>query len=215
MDPIEDLILHSFSDEDSTDDMELEHSNDELYVTNSDIGGIDMTKSSGSPSVELRFSPSDNDEHYTGICPNMPWDDKPKVVERWLQMYQVCSLINSMMVSQNYPKCVKVIQTLDNNILKTSPIFGRFCDKTQQLMNSLLLATPLIFFVMRTLSFDLQEGTFTTQCLREFWKMVVPPNFCPVVKINFSLLNYQIETLKSKLCILLYVARAQLHGVFV
>lgn len=26
----------------------------------------------------------------------------------------------------------------------------------------------------------LQEGTFTTQCLREFWKMVVPPNFCPV-----------------------------------
>lgn len=112
MDPIEDLILHSFSDEDSTDDMELEHSNDELYVTNSDIGGIDMTKSSGSPSVELRFSPSDNEDHYTGICPNMPWDDKPKVVERWLQMYQ--------------------------------------------------------------------DGTFTTQCLREFWKMVVPPNFCPV-----------------------------------
>ncbi|XP_057372526.1 E3 ubiquitin-protein ligase UBR2-like isoform X1 [Daphnia carinata] len=114
MDPIEDLILHSFSDEDSTDDMELEHSNDELYVANSDIGGIDMTKGSGSPSVELRFSPTDNeDQHtYTGICPNMPWDDKPKVVERWLQMYQ--------------------------------------------------------------------DGTFTTQCLREFWKMVVPPNFCPV-----------------------------------
>lgn len=93
MDPIEDLILHSFSDEDSTDDMELEHSNDELYVTNSDIGGIDMTKSSESPSVELRFSPSDNEDHYTGICPNMPWDDKPKVVERWLQMYQVCLTI--------------------------------------------------------------------------------------------------------------------------
>ena len=95
MDP-EDLVLHSFSDEDSTDDMELEHSNDELYVANSDIGGIDMTKSSGSPSVELRFSPADNDDqqHYTGICPNMPWDDKPKVVERWLQMYQVCFFPN-------------------------------------------------------------------------------------------------------------------------
>ena len=126
MDPIEDLILHSFSDEDSTDDMELEHSNDELYVTNSDIGGIDMTKSSGSPSVELRFSPSDNEhEQYTGICPNMPWDDKPKVVERWLQMYQVCcSLINSPLMSllAKFPKYVKVIPTLDNTTRKNTTI---------------------------------------------------------------------------------------------
>jgi hypothetical protein len=153
MDPIEDLILHSFSDEDSTDDMELEHSNDELYVTNSDIGGIDMTKSSGSPSVELRFSPSDNDEHYTGICPNMPWDDKPKVVERWLQMYQVCFPGNSLMLSQNYQKCVKVNPTLDNTTLKTSPSFDGFCDTTHQLIQFLLSATLLFLFVTRTLCF--------------------------------------------------------------
>ena len=25
-----------------------------------------------------------------------------------------------------------------------------------------------------------QEGAFNTRCLREFWQMVVPVNFCPV-----------------------------------
>lgn len=89
MDPIEDLILHSFSDEDSTDDMELEHSNDELFVSNSDMGGIDMTKSSSSPSAEPQFSPPENEDAFAGVCANMPWDDKPKVVEQWLQMFQV------------------------------------------------------------------------------------------------------------------------------
>jgi len=106
MDPIEDIdLVHSFSDEESTDDMELEHSNDDLFA------GIDMTKS-GSPSTEPQFSPPDNDEpQLPALCSDMPWDDKPKVVERWLQMYQ--------------------------------------------------------------------EGTFSSRCLREFWRTVVPPNFCP------------------------------------
>lgn len=89
MDPIEDLILHSFSDEDSTDDMELEHSNDELFVPNADVSGIDLTKNSGSPSAEPKFSPPDEESSFPRLCPDMPWDDKPKVVERWLQMYQV------------------------------------------------------------------------------------------------------------------------------
>lgn len=92
MDPIEDLILHSFSDEDSTDDMELEHSNDELFVPNLDVSGVDVAKNSGSPGFEPQFSPPDDDTFASGLCPDMqlPWDDKPKVVERWLQMYQVC-----------------------------------------------------------------------------------------------------------------------------
>lgn len=89
MDPIEDLILHSFSDEDSTDDMELEHSNDELFVPNADVSGIDLTKNSGSPSAEPKLSPPDEESSFPRLCPDMPWDDKPKVVERWLQMYQV------------------------------------------------------------------------------------------------------------------------------
>ena len=48
-----------------------------------------MTKS-GSPSIEPQFSPPDNDEpQFPTLCSDMPWDDKPKVVEKWLQMYQV------------------------------------------------------------------------------------------------------------------------------
>lgn len=95
MDPIEDLILHSFSDEDSTDDMELEHSNEELFLTSSDsnVVGIDMTmKAPGSPSNHL---PNDAEDSFPGPCPNMPWDDKPKVVERWLQMFQVFTNVQS------------------------------------------------------------------------------------------------------------------------
>ena len=83
MDPIEDLILHSFSDEDSTDDMELEHSNEELFVTSSDsnVVGIDMTmKAPGSPSI---LSPNDAEDSHI---------DKPKVVERWLQIFQVLNV---------------------------------------------------------------------------------------------------------------------------
>ena len=91
MDPIEDLILHSFSDEDSTDDMELEHSNDELFAPSTEASAIDMTKNSGSPSAEPKCSPPD-EESFPRLCPDMPWDDKPKVVERWLQMYQVVCL---------------------------------------------------------------------------------------------------------------------------
>lgn len=82
MDPIEDIdLVHSFSDEESTDDMELEHSNDDLFA------GIDMTKT-GSPSMEPQFS-SDEEPQPLESCPDMPWNDKPKVVEKWLQMYQV------------------------------------------------------------------------------------------------------------------------------
>lgn len=91
MDPIEDLILHSFSEEDSTD-MELEHSNDELFVANMNVSGIDVTKNPGSPTVEPQFSPPD-DEVFPSVCSDMPWNDKPKVVERWLQMYQVCLVL--------------------------------------------------------------------------------------------------------------------------
>ena len=95
MDPIEDIdLVHSFSDEESTDDMELEHSNDDLFA------GIDMTKS-GSPSTEPQFSPPDNDEpQLPALCSDMPWDDKPKVVERWLQMYQVNISFN-ILVTRN------------------------------------------------------------------------------------------------------------------
>ena len=101
MDPIEDIdLVHSFSDEESTDDMELEHSNDDLFA------GIDMNKS-GSPTIEPQFSPPENEEpHFPGISADMPWDDKPKVVEKWLQMYQVHSLLSSLLISE----CLLVLE---------------------------------------------------------------------------------------------------------
>ncbi len=89
MDPVEDLDLPLFSDEDSTDDMELEHSNDELFANVDNIGMADMNKSL-SPNAEPQFSPPDDETLGPGILPEMPWNDTTKVVERWLQMYQVC-----------------------------------------------------------------------------------------------------------------------------
>lgn len=35
----------------------------------------------------------------------------------------------------------------------------------------------IVFYLF--LFFVLKEGVFTSRCLREFWRNVVPPNFCP------------------------------------
>jgi hypothetical protein len=90
MDPVEDLDLPSFSDEDSTDDMEmeLEHGNDELFA-NAELIGQDANRPL-SPNVNLQYPLADNEETIgPGILPEMPWHDPTKIVERWLQMYQV------------------------------------------------------------------------------------------------------------------------------
>jgi len=69
----------------------MEHSNEELFVTSSDskyVVGIDMA-TPGSPSI---ISPNDAENSFPGLCPIMPWDFKPKVVEQWLQMFQVSNV---------------------------------------------------------------------------------------------------------------------------
>ena len=90
MDPVEDLELASFSDEESTDDMELDQGNDDNFQgVQAHMGGIDLTRPV-SPIVEPQYSPQDTEETIgPGIHPEMPWHDGTKVVERWLQMYQV------------------------------------------------------------------------------------------------------------------------------
>ena len=40
--------------------------------------------------------------------------------------------------------------------------------------------TTFTFLFVPFFSSLFQEGAFNTRCLREFWQMVVPVNFCPV-----------------------------------
>ena len=96
MDPNEELDLASFSDEDSTDDMDLDHNQDyedlgDYAPSNED--GVDIAHESNqslSPNVEPQFSTPEEDGIIgPSILQEMPWDDTAKIVERWLQMYQV------------------------------------------------------------------------------------------------------------------------------